>query len=272
MRFLILLVVSIFSLQTFSAELSTPSGFVKIRNGNGADLYRNSANDVYVQVVDLQGGGGVSFHGFANSYNPSVPSFYRQSLTSLYNNNNSSGLFSAVNGQFFDNESSITGVAFPVKTQGLIRSSAVWDNLSKRTFMINYSGYAYIKNGYSSSYLNDSNMKEVLVGLHPNVNKSSVLSIGRSYIGGVTQGCNPSYATCAHRYVLFFVAKNKRQSQMQSIASSWGVHSNSLVMMDGSGSAQMKSGFYGIYGSRAPSVYAPDYRAMPHAILTYENQ
>lgn len=143
-KIVIALALGLFTASSYSAELNTPNGYTKIKNGNGVDLYKDSSGDVYVQVVDLKGGGDISFDGFANVAISSQGTYYREKISNLYSNNSYGNLFSAINGQFFDNNSSTTGVAFPVKANYEVKSTAVWDNLSKRTFMIGSDQYAYI--------------------------------------------------------------------------------------------------------------------------------
>ena len=121
------------------------------------------------------------------------------------------------------------------------------------------------------SILKNQSIKELMVGLDPSVGKSRYITIGRSYMGAYSNTCDPKWATCIFSHVLFFIAKDKTQSQMQSIATSWDVSTEALVMMDGSGSAQIKAGSYSLYGGASFKGYNPDYRTMPHAILTYEN-
>ncbi|MCJ8268397.1 MAG: hypothetical protein MJK04_03245 [Psychrosphaera sp.] len=259
-----------FSVATQAAELSTPSGYSKLKNGDGVDLYKSSDGGVYVQVVDLKSGARISFGGFADVASSSNKTYHREKLSTLYNEHYSSDLFSAINGQFYDNKSATTGVAFPIKSNGVIKADAVWDSLSKRTMMIDYYGNAYVQDGYNAANLKNQSIKELIVGLHPSVSKSKSITIGRSYMGGYSATCTPKWATCMFSHVVFFVAKDKSQSQMESIAAHWNVATEALVMMDGSGSSQIKAGSKSLYGNAGWSSNSPDYRTMPHVILTYE--
>ena len=67
-------------------------------------------------------------------------------------------------------------------------------------------------------------------------------SMGRFYIGGL------HYNSSSLRYLLFFVSKSSTQSTMNYEISKWGVAEHEVVMMDGSGSAQMKTSNFSVYG------------------------
>jgi hypothetical protein len=254
----------------FAAELPPPSGYSKIKNGAGADLYSDSTGKVYVQVVDLLNGGGVSFDAHAGLVDYSNKIYKRESLDYLYNFFNSSSLFSMTNGQFFDNNSSTTKLSFPVKGSWNQLATINGEvNLSKRTLYIKTDGYAYIEDGYNASLLSDYDVSDLIVSLHPDVGKSSGFKIGRSYIGGYSANCSVS-ADCKYTHLIFLVAANKKQSQMETIASNWGILPKSLIMMDGSGSAQIKAGNKSLYGSNSTIRHNEEKRELPHVISIYE--
>lgn len=260
---------SCISVSLHALELKPPSDYTKIKDGNGVDLYTDTSNGVYVEVIDLKGGGEISFNGFyTEAKDGKYPRYTIYSLNDYYNKR-INGHFSLINGQFFDNGSSTTGLAFPVKTNGIIKSASIWDQkIKKRTFIVNNgtNGYAYIIDGYNVNNLNEKTYKEVIVSLHPDENKSSSSSIGRNFVGVYDPNCKNYY--CTSRYVLFFIAKNKTTADIKNIALKWGVSDSGLAMMDGSGSSQIIAGDYSLYGSSYPTIYYPDKRAIPHVILT----
>lgn len=62
---------------------------------------------------------------------------------------------------------------------------------------------------------------------------------------------------------------------MIDIATDWGIDAKkNLAMLDGSGSSQIVSGKYNLYGSSLPWIlgYNPDRRKIPHSILIYDSQ
>lgn len=258
------------SFNSFADGYSVPSGYNFISGGYGVDLYSSNNSDIYVQVVDLKNGGAISFDGFSSpSYNPDPidkinKKYFREDIADIYTyyKSNVNNLFSVVNGQFFSTDYEYTKLAFPVKSNGSIKANE--DNeksLKKRVIVIDYKKNAYIFD-YKKDILTNNFYKEELVGFNPVVNKSASASIGRNYIGIIS-----------NRYVLFFNAKNKTQNSMLKVTSSWNVKSTSLVMMDGSGSSQMIArDNYSIYGSSVPYFDFPDYRKIPHVILILDKQ
>ena len=48
---------SCISVSLHALELKPPSDYTKIKDGNGVDLYTDTSNGVYVEVIDLKGGG-----------------------------------------------------------------------------------------------------------------------------------------------------------------------------------------------------------------------
>jgi len=271
---------------SFAGELTAPVGYTKIKDGKGVDLYENTTKGVYVQVVDLQGGGQISFDGFPEVADATKGTYKRFTMNNIYDyyNKKYNNFFSTINGQFFDNGSATTGVAFPVKSGGVIKSKVMSESdklLKKRTFLIDYNNNSYSVEGYNELNLTSKTYKEAIVGLHPvDADKNKSYAIGRNFIGVYPSYCNYPVSYCSSRYVLFFIAKNKTQDGMIAIASDWGVPSASLIMMDGSGSSQIMSKkinsnntttVYSLYGSTMPIYYNPDKRTLPHVILATDS-
>lgn len=254
-----------------AAELSPPSGYSKIQNGEGVDLYANNSKDVFVQVVDLQNGGGISFDAHAGLVDYSNKIYKKEKLDDLYNYFNSSNLFSITNGQFFDHNSSTTKLSFPVK--GAWNQLATINGevkLSKRTLYMKTDGFAYIDDGYNESLLNDYSVSDLIVSLNPDEQFSAKYAIGRFYIGGYSPNCQTNIK-CKYEYLILLTAKEKTQIDMEAIADRWGVLPKSLIMLDGSGSAQVKTYKYSLYGVNNPYTNTSDKRKLPHIISIYEN-
>lgn len=283
MKFIISLLLFITSFYASAFQLEIPKGYEKIQSGNSVDLYRSVDDDVYVQVVNLQSGGIISLDGFSpddlNKY-PSKSSknksYLRRSIVDLYSYYSyGTTLFSVINGQFFDNGSDYTKLAFPVKSGEIVKSTEKWENLKFKTFVIDKKDNARILDGYKSDYLNNKTYKEVFVALNPKENKNPSFSIGRNFLGIYSTSCTTQSNCSKFDYVLFFIAKNESQGAMIDIAIDWGIDANkNLAMLDGSGSSQIVSGKYSLYGSRLPWIlgYDPDYRKIPHSILIYDSQ
>ncbi|MFU2511221.1 hypothetical protein [Pseudoalteromonas sp. ASV78] len=254
-----------------AAELPTANGYTKIQDGKGVDLYSTTSNDVFIQVVDLQNGGGVGLDAHSGIYNSSKKTYYRKTIDDLFNEFYSSKLFGLVNGQFFNHDKKFTTISFPIKGS--------WHELkthndeeSKRSLYIYPStNTALIKDNYDANYMIDTGVSDLIVGLNPDVKKSSGYAIGRSYIGGYSADCNSSDKECSYTHLLFMTAANKTQAQMESIAQNWGVTPEALIMMDGSGSAQAKTSQHHLYGSSVPIYNNEEQRKLPHVIALYED-
>jgi hypothetical protein len=227
-----------------------PDGYSKIYSEEGFTTYKNG--NIYVSVVDLQKCK-VKFGNVDKA--SSGNSFTKHNLDYWWNN--IEGVQTAIfNGQFFNPDIDPTPLSFPLLSSwntlvtqvdpGDLRTLKIYDNAKE----------AQILDDYYSYYLNNS--KELIVGLHPSVDKKKNSNIGRFYIGGL------HYNSSSLRYLLFFVSKSSTQATMNSEISKWGVAEHEVVMMDGSGSAQMKTSQFSVYGRN--SYYLYDKRDLPNVI------
>ena len=248
-----------------AGSYTVPNGFSLIKNSYGAKLYRNYYAHMYAVVVDMDKAT-INFDTLENSYGDKYEKYTMQKWWNDYSDYRT---FAIVNGQFFNHLQNPSKLAFPLKSNWNIITSHVDDNLAKRTLIINNDGTTYIKNGYSSYYLN--NTKNVIVGLNPSVDKGGFLKslapIGRNYIGGISKGnCNPNIATCSYKYLIFFIGEKHSQPNFLSRIRQWGVSDKSIVMMDGSASSQLISGNIKVYGYKIPGSNSGRKRPVPHVI------
>ena len=254
-----------------AGDYTIPSGYAYIKSVGGGALKVYHKNGIYVSVLDLSKGGisvgNVDPDTNNNNSNTDDASnkFFKHNLNYWWNNQNTSNRIGIFNGQFFSDEgSNKTGLSFPLRS--------FWHNINtqsdhngRRTLKVYSNGETKILDGYTWMYLSGS--KELIAGLNPNQNKSSWASIGRHYIGGIPKYDNVFLSDL--KYLLFFIAKNKNQSSMDSEMNKWGISSFNRIMMDGSGSSQMKIGNLSVYGSNWHYFTHPDYRSIPNVIEVY---
>jgi len=235
------------------AVVCVPAGYSKVESKkNGFAVYKKG--NLYVTVVDLQKYE-VTFGGVHKASNGN--SFYKHKLNDWWNYYKPLAMF---NGQFFNIWKNPTPLSFPLRAQYRTLVTQVDSGRSLKTLKIYSNGNeAQVYNGYGSWMLNNS--KELIVGLDPSENMDESSNIGRFYIGGVNDNSS------SLRYLLFFVSDQKSQDDMLIEIDNWGVWDQNILMMDGSGSAQMKTSKVTIYGSRASSYYVPDYRNLPNVLL-----
>ena len=233
------------------AGVSVPAGYTKVESkGNGFSVYKKG--NIYVTLVDLQKFE-VIFGGVHRASNGN--SFYKHKLSDWWRYYRSLAMF---NGQFFNIHRDPTPLSFPLRTQYQTLVTHIDPGRSLKTLKIYSNGKeGQIYDGYGSWMLNNS--KELIVGLDPSENMDKSSNIGRFYIGGLH--CNSS----ALRYLLFFVSSAKSQGSMLSEIYDWGVWDQDIIMMDGSGSAQMKTSKITVYGYN--QYYFRDKRDIPNVIL-----
>ena len=241
MLVMLVMLVSLVSM-SFAGNYNVPNGYTLKESSNGAKIYSNGNISVVIadmdrNRVDL----GILNYAYRGK-------FYKDSISNWWKNYASYSTFAMINGQFFNTTINPTTLSFPLKDNGHVVTSYVDDNSQKRTLIIDKYNNAKILRGYTSYYLyNDA--PDVIVGLNPSVSKSSWAPIGRNYIGGIPKGtCNPRYSSCDMKYLMFFIAKRKTQYYMLKEVEKWGVSKYAVVMMDGSGSSQLKSRTSSMYG------------------------
>lgn len=130
--------------------------------------------------------------------------------------------YAIINGQFFTNvKDKKTALSFPLKSDWKIITDYVDNEISKRTFIIDKNWNAKILEWYKNEYLKNNNYKELIVGFNPEVNARKNSKIWRTYIW-----INNS------KNVVFFIAKEKNQKEMNKIISDYWIKTENIIMMD----------------------------------------
>ena len=258
---LVLMVILVSGLN--AGNYTVPNGFKLIKTSYGAKMYKDSSIDMYAVVVDMDKST-IEFDTFDHSYGDK---YERHTMQKWWNDYADYSTFAMVNGQFFNHKINPSKIAYPVKADGNIITSHVDNNDAKRSLLVSNSGEVYIRNGYNSFFMNSYNIKDMIVGLSPSVEKKKWWPIGRNYIGGIPRGnCNPNVSSCTYRYIIFFIGKGQSQPNFLSRIMYWGVKEKSIVMMDGSASSQLISDNIKVYGYRIPGLSSGQKRPVPHVI------
>jgi hypothetical protein len=193
------------------------------------NLYQNSSKDLSIIDVDLNNAW-VSFwmvnsstwnividYEKAGSKKDRFYRFYSKDLQVWTNNK----VFAMVNWQFFNADKNPTFLSFPVKSNWKIITSYVDNDIKKRTLIIDKKNNLKIFEGYDKKELYDDNNKDLIVAFNPTVDSSIDEKIWRTYIWIKWE-----------KNIVFFIAKNKTQDEMNKIISEYGIGDNDIVMMD----------------------------------------
>jgi hypothetical protein len=233
---------------------------------NNIRVYQKTGESTYMQVVDIKNGGRLSF--FNQSKTGTSP--FQFGINTMNNWwNMLVDKKTMVNGQFFayiqlPNPLQInpTTLSFGVKANGSLLTPGADNNAypasSMRQIEIT-SGVGATVLAWNQARLSPggSSAQNIMVGLHPSpsvvTNKSPASNIGRMLI------CTKPQSGAAWVYMLS--AGSLQQQTALNYAISWGCTESSTVMMDGSGSAQLKT-------VNSGTLLAGD-RQLPQVIAVY---
>jgi hypothetical protein len=284
--FLLLLFVLSNLLAGFFPENSIPNGFTKTYSGlRGIEVYSSTdSNFIYdpdVNVIIAETGkSSIHFNSLKQHNNQN--SFYRYSIKKIFDDleKKDNNLHIVINGSFFDNASNPSSLSFSTKSNGKILTMLYSENTETKKRrkdlrqLVVFRGTPVILRNLSLKQINglqnSDEVTDLITGFSPNIDKSKRVTIGRHYIGGIPyKNCNPDINPCAYKFLLFFIAKDKTQSEMDSIVEKWGIQQGSIIMMDGSGSAQYYDGYDFLYGNNGLIAGSEDKRHLPNIISFY---
>ena len=214
----------------------------------------------YVVIADLRLTN-VSF-GNAIQSNYGGNSYYKMGISSW--RRKLGNPFAVINGQFFNKDMNPTTLSFGLKSNGDIIHSEIATDPSDakkklRTLTINYTGKASVHDYANHNLIYKLDNKEAIVGLSPDENMSGIFPIGRNYM--VVKENTDDKSTSS---LYLFVARYMNQIGMERKIESWGLSLDNSIMMDGSGSSQLKTNKISYYGGT--SKVKPDYRSLPNVI------
>lgn len=226
-KYFIYLIIIFFPVGSWASCIS---GYSLIQSSVGVEMCANG-NDV-VQIIDLKKGARLKFlfekdgNNFKQKYISSFWSTFQQTQ---------SNAFSVVNGTFFSPDGSYESattsqIAFLVKNNDQVATYG-YDNPDDywyRKVLKLEGSSASIDDDYSYSYIN--NFSQALGGLSTDANKNNWASwVGRNLIGINDNGDK----------IYILVTDGMSISSAKSTLNDFGA--TSLMMLDGSGSAQLRS-------------------------------
>lgn len=248
---------------------TVPSGWTLKENYGNILVYQKNGEQTYIQIVDIRGGAKFRFIHPGKQYGNwgSYPKFSIYSIDNLWNY--ATNTKTMVNGQFFAYKNwsnpfvqiNPTFLSFGVKSAGSVLTFGEDKNAYPATSMkqlevIDNVGVTILP--WSESRLQGgSTAQNILVGLDPRPlvvsNKDPNNTIGRMMV------CSKPASGAPWLFILS--AQSLTQQTALSYSTTWGCTVNTTIMMDGSGSAQLKTATSG-------TLLSGD-RDLPQAIAIY---
>ncbi|RMG29670.1 MAG: hypothetical protein D6730_03525 [Bacteroidetes bacterium] len=220
-----------------------PGQFSLLQQARGVALYckeNTGKNPFYICVVDLSQG--ARLHFLAEDHRTGAathPYFERKPLETFWTQfgQNCPRAFAMVNGQFFRQDqthSQVAALALPIKSEDGLRSYGYnnGSRIRKRGLFI-YGQYALMRpyRGKPEKLLN-SPAPQLLVGLHPGVNRHKFQYIGRTLIG-------LRDADKDKRYEQILIFSARYASQQEAIKALKRFGAKKIMMLEEGPSAQM---------------------------------
>jgi hypothetical protein len=268
-------------LVTGAFAIEKPSGYKDlIVKKNGISSYQSNDGKIYVIDAPLWKFK-LDFSSIGDSAGKNSGGnllFTKKDISEHYNEMYNSNLYAVLNGQFFSRENDITSLSFPTKGDNKVFQAVHHEPEKKKRTLYMYKGvYPIFYNGYSKGLLENSKITDVITSLNPEDTKTvnefqPNKKIGRHYIACVPlKEYNTNLATCKN--LLFFYSDNATHNDMMNAAKKWGIKKYHIMMMDGSGSAQLYSEVMtesGIVEKHGLTRWKfPDYRPLPNVISIF---
>ncbi|NEP88257.1 MAG: phosphodiester glycosidase family protein [Okeania sp. SIO2C2] len=241
----LLITINFFSSQNAESKSPNPLslGFQIINNSQGTTLYQKDLD--YVQTVNLSQGAKINFiYGNIRdlgtkkgAYGGNDPQFERQKISQVWSNlySENSSLFCITNGQFFRNDKNTsTGLAFPVKSDGIIVSDGYAGEIEfpdEKLMLEVWKDRALITK-FQPNNLQLSTAPNLIVGLQENADKGVEDKTGRTFIGIKDKDGDRLNET-----ILIFTSKKATQPHAAQVLKSFGA--TQVIMLDGGGSTQL---------------------------------
>ena len=195
----------------------------------------------------------------------SVTKFNRYTLDQFWNSI-SIAKAGAINGQFFNDGKSPTTLSFDVRTS----NSPIYgqDPGYSPKKQIEFFSSGVYTGPENRSRIDYGPAPNIMVGLDPLQNdKRGWASIGRTF---VCTKANPAAPMSPSQWFVALVSEKSTQTNAYNAINAWGCDYNSIVMFDGSGSAQLRTqGGIRVMGS-ANMVYGEN-RAIPQSVVISNN-
>jgi len=223
---IIILLLLVFALFSCSNQEIKKDNLIEIYNKDWLKLFQTKNKDFSVIEINTKTAGFSfwwaeinkisNFDKFNKFYAKDFPKHLSQG------NFNNKEIIATINWQFFTNlTKKNTALSFPLKSNWKILTNYIDNKIPKRTFIIDNNSNAKILEWYKKDFLENKNFKEVIVAFSPEVTARRNTKIWRTYIG-IKNSKN----------IIFFVAKNKNQEEMNKIIFDYWIKKGNIIMMD----------------------------------------
>ena len=260
-----------------------PSGYKLLNSNPGLKAYiKNDGNILVVLAKTLGSKIRFSVGDEGSTYN-GHRTYKRISIRDHYDNNDYGHLYMAINGQFFGWRS-YTPLSFGVKKDyDILQNKILESEKNKKALAIIKGKYPIFFNGSGDelkkqkqiqNLLNKDYVSDAIVGLDPfDIDVKNAFGAnsfkGRNMIGCIPYKKYDKDVLAVCRYTIFFVAKKSSFSSLINEINKWGVKSNYILNLDGSGSAQAYS--RDVQNNYKNLWFKGDNRLLPNAILLSPN-
>ena len=219
MKKMIIIFILIFSIVYCWNQEFEKENLIEVYKQNGSKLFQTKNKDLSIIDIDLNSSW-ISFWGVKITNNSDFNKFEKSYAKDF--NYKKYNLYFLINWQFFTNiKDKNTGLSFPLKSDWKIITDYVDNEIPKRTFIIDNNWNAKILEWYKKEFLENKNYKEVIVAFTPEVKARKNAKIWRTYIW-----------VKSPKEIVFFVAKNKTQEEMNKIISDYWIKKDNTIMMD----------------------------------------
>jgi hypothetical protein len=168
-----------------------------------------------------------------------------------------------INGQFFDTSLNPTGLSFGVRANSaVLTTGADTSAIAKKQIEFFDNSGVYVTSFNASRLNGGSSAQNIIVGLDPSVDKNAGWSIGRTY---VCSKANPLGPASPSQWLVIVSAQGNTQAEILGNIASLRCDSNSVIMFDGSGSTQLKTGTIRMQGYSAP--FWTENRKIPQVLV-----
>lgn len=243
------------------------TGWTLHESYSNVKIYKKNNVNAYVQVVDIGAGAKIElvqvYGGTVNHYGKILKAYKRDTVPTWWTNLGKPT--SVVNGTFFFASYSPAPLSYGIRSNySLVGLGDDGTNTGIRRQMEFFTGSMNGANdySYSASRLQNGPARDIIVGDPVTQDRSKTSALGRTYLCTL-------YPQSPSRLLLVLSAKSYTQAQANSDLSAWKCNSGSGVMLDGSGSSQLKTSKIEMMGNSHNGL--PDNRTVPQVLVIKNN-
>ncbi len=257
----------LFIRSTIVLSAQTPLGYTLIQEAPGIQLYYNSLESCYVQVVNLDEGAHIESmlgrkEGTLYLNNTYYPKYKKHRLNDFWEDwvaEKGSDAFSVINGSFYwSDPTSIAAMSFPIKHRGSVKTIGFGNNepYRKRLLKLKSGGAEIVDyNGLYPNVVETDSASNIIVGLEIG-QKSPIALIGRTAVGVGGNLNNNGYSK-----IYLLTSATMSAVRVNTILQGFG--SIQAMAFDGSLSSQIALGGYSMFFMDRPVPHAIGISAAP---------